>query len=61
MSSSISGDSVAINKGPKENFGLAAVTPGFGFEWSRRIEYEEETQKNDKDLKFFQRFDQFKK
>ncbi|KAL6732451.1 NADH:ubiquinone oxidoreductase subunit B14.5a [Ancylostoma duodenale] len=50
---------VQVNKGPGENFGLDAPTPGFGFEWRRSRETELDTQKNDPEFVNMERFDRF--
>ncbi|KAI6196716.1 Complex I-B14.5a [Aphelenchoides besseyi] len=51
-----------VMKGPEKNFGIPkAPTPGFGHNWSRSIEAEQETQKNDPHLKHVERYDHYLK
>lgn len=52
-------DSVKVNKGPNENFGLSAPTPGFGATWTRSVARELESQKNDPQLSYLERFDKY--
>lgn len=48
-----------VSKGPAENFGLAAPTPGTGFEWHRDNRFEAVTQKSDKILKAVEKYDRY--
>ncbi|VDK49142.1 unnamed protein product [Anisakis simplex] len=50
---------VQVNKGPGENFGLEAPTPGFGCEWKRDRSCELATQKFSKDLGYLEKYDRF--
>uniref|UniRef100_A0A7E4W9I6 NADH dehydrogenase [ubiquinone] 1 alpha subcomplex subunit 7 n=1 Tax=Panagrellus redivivus TaxID=6233 RepID=A0A7E4W9I6_PANRE len=52
---------LGVNKGPSENFGLKAPTPGFGYEWTRNIADEEGTQQKDQSLSNIEKFDKFYK
>ncbi|KAE9551577.1 hypothetical protein FO519_005221 [Halicephalobus sp. NKZ332] len=51
----------AVSKGPVENFGLKAPTPGFGFEWNRSIGNEQPSQVHDANLASVTKFDKFGK
>ncbi|CAJ0581253.1 unnamed protein product, partial [Mesorhabditis spiculigera] len=51
----------AYSKGPGENFGLQAPTPGFGAEWKRSKHEELDTQKHDQEMAYFERFDRYAK
>uniref|UniRef100_A0A914CU55 NADH dehydrogenase [ubiquinone] 1 alpha subcomplex subunit 7 n=1 Tax=Acrobeloides nanus TaxID=290746 RepID=A0A914CU55_9BILA len=50
---------VVVNKGPRENFGLIAPTPGSGYEWQRSRDTEEDTQRYDPNLAHLERYDKF--
>ncbi|KHN78281.1 NADH dehydrogenase [ubiquinone] 1 alpha subcomplex subunit 7 [Toxocara canis] len=50
---------IQVNKGPGENFGLEAPTPGFGYEWKRDRSEELATQKYSSDLSYLEKFDRF--
>ncbi|KAK0411982.1 hypothetical protein QR680_005965 [Steinernema hermaphroditum] len=52
---------VSANKGPEQNFGLEAPTPGFGYEWKRTISEELSTQQGDGELRRLERFDRYLK
>ncbi|MFH4983319.1 hypothetical protein AB6A40_010028 [Gnathostoma spinigerum] len=52
-------DAVKVNKGPHENFGLEAPTPGFGIEWKRNSSEELTTQKFDKNLRLLEKYDSY--
>ncbi|CAJ0963566.1 unnamed protein product, partial [Mesorhabditis belari] len=51
----------AYSKGPGENFGLQAPTPGFGAEWSRSKNTELKTQQETQEFVYFERFDCYAK
>lgn len=50
---------IQVNKGPNENFGLEAPTPGFGHEWKRDRSEELATQKYSKDLSYLEKYDRY--
>lgn len=45
----------AYSKGPGENFGLEAPTPGFGAEWTRSKNTELKTQRENQEFLYFER------
>lgn len=51
----------AVTKGPAQNFGLKAPTPGFGYEWTRSITEEQPSQIHDAHLAAVTKFDKFSK
>ncbi|VDD88513.1 unnamed protein product [Enterobius vermicularis] len=54
-------DESFINKGPDNNFGLNAPTPGTGLEWRRNKAEELNTQKRSEFLDYLEKFDRYAK
>uniref|UniRef100_A0AC34QLW0 NADH dehydrogenase [ubiquinone] 1 alpha subcomplex subunit 7 n=1 Tax=Panagrolaimus sp. JU765 TaxID=591449 RepID=A0AC34QLW0_9BILA len=52
---------LAANKGPSQNYGLKAPTPGFGYEWTRNIQEEQASQIHDTNLAAITKFDKYTK
>lgn len=61
LSSFFSTDESFINKGPDNNFGLNAPTPGTGLEWRRNKAEELNTQKRSEFLDYLEKFDRYAK